>query len=194
MKRVLLDCDGVLADFIGSVLDAVADEIGIRYTHEDIKEFNFTKALNLDADVARRVKRTISEGPGWWFALAPFPEAIEGVAKLREVANVYIVTSPWNSHPNWLHEREAWLKKHFGIPHSHVVACSAKYIVSGDLLVDDKTDALVKWEDEQKSWWQNEDGTKGETFGVQWQTPHNRLDEWSGRSTRSWSELLEWAR
>jgi hypothetical protein len=123
---VLLDCDGVLADFIGEVIETIVAHGGPRHTRADITEFNFTAALKLDADLARLVKRTISTEPGWWYGLDPFPEAIEGVAKLREVAEVYVVTSPWNSHPNWLHEREAWLKKHFDIPHSHVIACSGE--------------------------------------------------------------------
>lgn len=189
---VLLDCDGVLADFIESVLDAIVDEGGPRYAHADVTEFNFTKALNLDADIARRVKKTISESEGWWYAPSPFPEARAGVDALREIAEVYVVTSPWNSNKWWLSEREAWLKRHFDIPHSHVIACSAKHRVSGDVFVDDRTDALVRWDDEQGCAWQNGDGTTGRTLAVQWQTPHNRRDEWSGLSTRSWAELLRW--
>lgn len=183
-RTVLLDCDGVLADFIGEVIETIVAHGGPRHTHADITEFNFTAALKLDADLARLVKRTISTEPGWWYGLTPFPEAIEGVAKLREVAEVYIVTSPWNSHPNWLHERESWLKKHFDIPHSHVIATSAKHLVCGDVFVDDKTEAVRAW---AERWYMP-------AIPVQWETPHNRNDGWAGLSTRSWSKLLELAR
>jgi 5'(3')-deoxyribonucleotidase len=193
-KRILLDCDGVLADFIGEVIETIVAHGGPRHVHADVIEFNFSTALKLDPDLARLVKRTISKDPGWWIGLDPFQEAIEGVAKLREVADVFVVTSPWNSCQTWLFERESWLKQHFDIPHSHVLAGSAKHIVSGHMLVDDKTEACAAWDDEQSAAWQMPDGTREESFAVQWQTPHNRLDEWHGRSTRSWSELLEWAR
>lgn len=183
-KRVLLDCDGVLADFIGRVCDVLFNVCGVERTPDQVTEFDFVKSLGLTADTARRVKAFISDTPGFWSTLSVFPEAIEGVARLREVADVYVVTSPWNSCRTWLHERESWLKKHFDIPHSHVLAGSAKHLVNGDLFVDDRTDALVKWQNEREI----------PPFAVQWQTPHNRLDVWSGRSTRSWSELLEWAR
>ncbi len=194
MKRVLLDVDGVLADFIGRVCATIYNLSGLERTPEQVTEFDFCRSLALPADVARLVKRHISEEPGWWSSLEPLPGAVEGVARLREVADVYIVTSPWNSCRTWLHEREAWLATHFGIPHSRVIACSAKHLVAGDMLVDDKTETCAAWEHEQAHMWQKPDGTQGMTFAVQWQTPHNRRDEWDGKATRSWAELVEWAR
>jgi len=194
VKRILLDVDGVLCDFIGGVITLASEITGRPHRVEDVTRFDFAAELGLDPEEARGVKSVISNTEGWWQGLAVLPGAIEGVARLREVAEVYIVTSPWNSCRTWLHDRETWLKRHFDIPHSHVLACSAKHLVAGDLFVDDKTETCVAWDDAQASWWQNEDGTKGETFAVQWRTPHNRRDEWTGRSARSWSELLEWAR
>jgi 5'(3')-deoxyribonucleotidase len=183
VKRILLDCDGVLADFIGEALETIVAHGGPRHTPEDVTEFDFVKSLGLDLDLARRVKRTISTEPGWWYGLDPFPEARAGVDALRKIADVYVVTSPWNSHPTWLHEREEWLKKHFEIPHSHVVACSAKHIVHGDMIVDDKTSALVTWMEYR---------THADHEAVQWITPHNRRDGWTGRSTQSWQQLATW--
>lgn len=195
MKRtVLLDCDGVLADFIGGVCRTLADLGHPQHEPHHVTEFDFCKSLKLETDVARAVKQRISGEPGWWLNLEPFPSARLGVAELREVADVYVVTSPWNSHRNWLWEREAWLKKHFDIPHSHVIAASAKHLVAGDMLVDDKTEAVERWDREQACVYREIDGTLRTTFGVQWETPHNRNDGWRGRSTRSWSQLLEWAR
>lgn len=181
-KTVLLDVDGVLANFIGSVLDVVRAVTGASYTPEHVTQFDFTKSLDLHADDAREVKRRVSEVPGFWSGLSPFDEAIEGVARLREVAEVVIVTSPWNSCRTWLHDRETWLKRHFDIPHSHVIAANAKHYVTGDFFVDDKTETLVRWRDRN--------GRIG--TAIQWQTPHNRNDEWHGPSTRSWEQLVRW--
>jgi len=175
---VLLDCDGVLADFIGRVCDTIEAFGGPRYEPHHVTEFNFTKALGLDDSLARKVKRAISDDSAWWSTLPPFPEAITGVAALREVADVYIVTSPWNSNRTWLHARESWLKHHFDIPHSHVIACSAKHLVRGDVFVDDKTEAVAAWQAAHR-----------DAIAVQWETPHNRNDGWTGRSTRSWADV-----
>lgn len=192
MKRVLLDVDGVLADFIGSVLATLKVITGeVRHPYE-VDRFDFCEALSLPPVTARVVKDRISNERGWWSSLSVFPGAVEGVAALRSVADVYIVTSPWNSCHTWLHEREAWLKRWFDIPHSRVIATSAKHCVAGDVFVDDKTETLVKWDDEQGSMWQMPDGSQGRTRAVQWETPHNRRDEWHGDSTRSWSQLVGW--
>lgn len=182
MTRILLDCDGVLADFIGPVLELVREHTGREHARADVTGFGFAAALKLSADENRIVTDAISNRAGWWSSLPVLPGAREGVARLRELGEVYIVTSPWNSCATWLHEREAWLKKHFDIPHSRVLAGSAKHLVAGQWFVDDKTSTLHDWQSEN-------DGV-----AVQWATPHNRRDGWLGPSTSSWEQLTAWVK
>lgn len=177
--RVLLDVDGVLADFVGAYLDILSTEIGVFAKRELITEFDIGKSLGLSRDESARVKRAIGNREQLARKLDVYPGAIEGVARLAEIADVYIVTSPWNSNPTWCHDREHWLREHFGIPHSRVVHTSAKYLCRGDFLVDDKTDTLGKWQAE------NPLGT-----AVQWKTPHNRRDEWTGYASDAWDDLI----
>lgn len=182
-KRVLLDVDGVLADFVGPALSLVEEATGRKYTREDVTAFDFAASLGLSLAEAALVKKAISYRANWWSTLPVIDGAIDGVERLRSVSDVYVLTSPWNSCPTWLHEREGWLKKHFGIPHSHILVGSAKHLVAGDMLVDDKTETLREWS-----------RLHGHLGGraVQWQTPHNRADEWSGLSTQSWEQLAAW--
>jgi hypothetical protein len=56
-------------------------------------------------------------------------------------------------------------------------------VCAGDVFVDDKTSALVKWCEHQE---------RGRA--VQWWTPHNRLDKWNGYSTCDWGVLADIAR
>lgn len=179
-KRILLDVDGVLADFVSALLVVVADITGRRYTVEDITAYDFVAALKLSKDEASRVKRTLGNTPGFARKLKPYPGSIEGVAALQKVAEVYIVTSPWNSNPTWTHDREWWLKKYFNLPHSHVIHTSAKHVCAGSMLVDDKTGTLVKWAEYNPS---------GQA--VQWQTGYNRQDGWQGISVDSWPQLVD---
>lgn len=179
---VLLDVDGVLADFIGAVLRSLSALVpGRRHVHEDITRFDFVSELKLTADEKKAVMSAIG-GKEFWPRIDPFPGAREGVARLREIADVYIVTSPWNSCETWLHARESWLRRHFDIPHSHVLAGSAKHICAGDYFVDDKTETLQRWRAAR--------GRVG--TAIQWETPHNRFDGWNGPSTRSWDQLCSW--
>lgn len=180
-KTILLDVDGVLADFIGPVCALAEWATKRKHKREDVTRFDFASCLRLSPDEKREVVKSLKE-PGFWDSLPVFDGAQEGVARLREVADVVIVTSPWNSCPTWLYEREAWLKKHFDIAHGDVISTNRKHVVYGAMLIDDKTETLHAW---RKVWGNG---------AVQWQTPHNRLDEWTGRSTRSWDQLVEWAR
>jgi 5'(3')-deoxyribonucleotidase len=181
--HVLVDVDGVLCDFIGGVLPLVGSITGRTVKHADVHCFDFCKALGLSPDHARAVKRHISEVPGWWQHLSPLPGAVEGVARLREIGEITIVTSPWNSCRTWLHDRETWLKKHFDIPHADVIATAKKWMVDGDIFVDDRSDTLEKWDAARIA--------RGRPCGaIQWATPHNRAEKWNGHSTNDWGELI----
>lgn len=177
---ILLDCDGVLSDFIGPVCALASSVTGRTHAPADVTRFDFASCLELTPLEKRQVTDYISMSTGWWSQLPILPGAREGVARLQDLGDVYIVTSPWNSCATWLHEREAWLKRHFNIPHSRVLAGSAKHLVSGDIFVDDKTETLVNWCERQSS-----------GIAVQWITPHNRLDGWKGHSTNNWARLAE---
>lgn len=183
-KTVLLDVDGVLANFIGGVLPLVHRVTGTWHSPEAVTHFDFSASLGLSSDHKRRVMEYVSgDEPGFWERLEPFEGARAGVDALRAIPDVelYIVTSPWNSCRTWLHDRESWLKRHFDIPHSHVIVGSAKHMVTGDFFVDDKTETLVRWRDRN--------GRTG--TAIQWETPHNLLDGWNGPCARSWPHLVQ---
>lgn len=176
--RLLLDVDGVLANFVESYLDLVAIVTGRRYQPEQVTQFDIGGSLGLTPAESSEVKRLLGESQGFCLALRMYEGAQDGVARLQQLADVYIVTSPWNSCPTWTHEREAWLKKHFKIPHSRITHTSAKYLCRGDVFVDDKVDAVIKWQSEHPT-----------ALGVVWDTPHNQLDSYDGVRTSDWGML-----
>lgn len=178
---VLLDVDGVLADFIGGVLDVVYEVTDKQRQREEIDQFDFCKALGLTAGERREVMATIGYRRKFCARLLPFPGAFDGIERLADLAAIHVVTSPWNSNETWTHEREWWLNHHFAIPHSHVTHTSAKHLIAGDWLVDDKTETCERWQAAHPS-----------GVAVQWITPHNRKDGWTGRATNSWDELCRW--
>ena len=177
MRRpiVLLDCDGVLADFIGGLLPVIRDITGRTFVREQVTRFDFVTSLGLSREEGAAIKRWLGDARGWCESLAVYPGAVDGVCALREVADVYIVTSPWNSCATWTHEREAWLRRNFDISHANVLHASAKHLVRGDVFVDDKTEAVVAWQAA------NPDGA-----AMRWLTPHNWRDEYAGSSTQDW--------
>jgi 5'(3')-deoxyribonucleotidase len=177
--RVLLDVDGVLADFVGAFLGVVRDRLGREHTPEDIHSFGIANSLNLSKDEFDTCAEVVSQ-PGFGRTLAIYPGAQEGVAALQRIADVYIVTSPWNSNPTWTHDREWWLYENFHIPYNRVVHTSAKHLVRGDVLVDDKVDTVATWCEEHPG-----------CTGIVWDTPHNRREPWGWLRTNSWDRLIE---
>lgn len=175
--RILLDVDGVLADFVTAFLAVVRFQLGRDHVPEDVTQFNLASSLGLSKLEFDQCAEIVSAS-GFCRTLSVYPGATDGVAALHRIADVYIVTSPWNSNRTWTYDREQWLAEHFGIPHSRVVHTSAKHLVRGDVLVDDKTETLHTWQAEHPT-----------GRAIQWTTPHNRADAWEGWATSSWVDL-----
>jgi len=148
--RILLDCDGVMADLCGGFLDAIEEETGERFGHAVITEWNITDSpffkklaqehRHLKEHVWARVNRI-----GWCAALKPIDRAQECVEILRGIADIEVVTSPLDSSPTWMPERKEWLKRHFGIHPNDVHFVSKKERVIGDMLLDDKPSHCLSW-------------------------------------------------
>jgi len=185
MKKILisLDVDGLLANFTTGALRIVEEVIGRRYEEADVTEFDFTKALGLTVAEAIAVKKAIGARRGFAMALPPYPGARQGVRRLRELGEVYCVTSPWDSNEWWRAERESWLALHFGIDRVHHASDKTGY--EADVFVDDKSSHVRDW---LAAW-------PGRT-AVFWRTPHNTSEvvPIGAHACASWDTLYEIAR
>ncbi len=128
--RILLDCDGVICNFVEEILNFDNHE----HTYESITDFNIFKAWN-QPERWKDFTKYISE-PGKVLGMKPFNGAVEFVNELRKFGEVIIATSPFKS-PNWIPERLEWLEKHFGFKHDEVCVWSKKHLIRADVLIDD---------------------------------------------------------
>ncbi len=145
-KTILLDCDGVLVDFVGPALRALLDVGGPAMTPEQLRHYNFQDEF-LD-DEPRQRWRDIVFGEGFCAALPIFDGAVAAVAGLRElpeVAEVLCVTSPPRVSKTWQGERSEVLQSVFGFEHDQIIFASAKRHVDGDYLVDDSVSQVRSW-------------------------------------------------
>lgn len=147
--RLLLDVDGVLADFVDGAARALRD---LGYD-EHVSSLRRDRNLfaDLPAHVADRLRARIG-AEGFCASLSPMPFAMNAVRRLRGDlgAEVLIVTSPWPS-PWWVPERLHWLEQHFDIFREEVIFTEAKRAVAGDHFVDDHDRHVQLWARENPS-------------------------------------------
>lgn len=175
---VLLDIDGVVANFVEGCLPIIRMITGRTYQHDDVTQWQIEKALGLDTEETAELYRNICQ-EGWCAHLRPYEGAKEGVAALRAFADVVPVTSHFFTSKHWVSERDEWIVEHLGIPKTDIVHTHAKYRVLGDVLVDDKTSHLDKWSAHHAM-----------GHGVLFLRNYNKNDGWLGSSAADWPSLV----
>lgn len=178
--RILLDVDGVIADFTGGVLSDIEHILGRYYEPHQVTRWSIKEALGLsDRDWKRIVDESICR-EGFAYFLDPYPGAVAAVNQLADAHDVYFVTSPFYSGETWMHDRTEWLCKHFGQTQGRkVVHTSHKHLVDGDFLVDDKPETVWEWARVHVG-----------RVGVLWDRPYNRRSGLTLR-TNDWDRLRE---
>lgn len=139
---ILLDVDGVLADFctpamrwahaLGADPSITADTLG---TYAIDSLLHHTKRERWWTRVTAR---------GFCLSLQPYPDAKRAVSQLQMLGDVVAVTAPMHS-PHWADERRVWLRDHFGFDAHDIVSTAGKYWVGGDFFADDSAVHLAKW-------------------------------------------------
>ena len=182
---VLLDCDGVIADFTGAALALIRQLTGHVYAPEQITTWDIFDSLpkeprSVRDEVYRRLKAI-----GGCASIPVYPGAVGGVRRLRKIADVIVVTSPFHGSPTWMHERESWLKWHFDITDVHHAKSKAR--VHGDVFVDDKPAHIEDW----ARFWVGE-GRNPRAVPVLWKTPRmtDPLPTGSALVTSNWAEVI----
>lgn len=135
---VLLDQDGVLADF----------ELGFHHAwrerHPDLDVIalgnrkNFRVRDDYPADQRERVD-AIYHAPGFYRDLVPITGAIEGAkAMLNAGIDVRICTSPLDAYRHCVLEKYEWVERYLGHEFvRRIIVTKDKSLVVGDVLIDD---------------------------------------------------------
>lgn len=141
MIRILLDCDGVLADFVAGV-----NRVLVGAGHDAIVPTTFRF---FDGHPAKETILAALRTPEFWYDLEPIPGAVDAVTRMAEGDNeILVVTASWESCTGWENARRGWLMRHFGIEQDRVLVVPGKrkHLVRGDVFVDDKQETVLAWE------------------------------------------------
>jgi len=169
---VLIDMDGVLADFEGRVVEGLAQR-----GYEPL-EPSRRVSFKMGDDYPERVRSTIYEicrSPGFFRSLKPIEGAVESVHEIEAAGyHVAICTSPLTSSPTGMQEKHEWASEHLGDEYrSRIVITKDKTLVHGRWLIDDRPEVEGM---HQPSW-----------EHILFDQPYNRTDA-TRRRLDSWSK------
>lgn len=179
--RILCDIDGVAADFTKAVLEIVAEHTGKVRRHSDVTRWDIYGCLGL-SDEERELVEHEMRCPGVAESLELLPGAREAVEELRELGDVYAVTSPLAGSLTWAGERTEWLKDQLGFDNKHIVHTASKGVVRGDVLIDDHAANVAEWLREHPN-----------GLGILFDQPHNQGVS-AGVRAYGWSDVLRLVR
>lgn len=138
---ILIDCDGVLADFVGPLCARLTDR-GFPRTPEDFKSWHLSEALSKE-EAAHMLE--ICCEPGHCEGLPWYPGAEDFLRNAQKLAPVLIVTAPFDASPWWLHERKQWIGQRAPVA---FVPGAYKRHVRGDVLIEDNPETAAQWVDD----------------------------------------------
>ncbi len=175
MTRLVLDVDGVVADFLGhtiATLEGLPPEFQDRehYTLWDISK-------SLPPEFRPRLA-ALWNRPGWCRSIPRLPDIPDFLSWGVEVT---WATAPMVTSPYWVPERADWIREQFG--YGELIFARDKSEAPGDVMVDDKPENVLDWARKHQN---------GQAF--LWDASYNREFVVEGgqnvRRTSSWSEVL----
>jgi len=148
MTVALIDVDGVVADFLGTLLVDIRSEVKV----DGITKWNFMEFLS---DSEKHAAMAYLDDADWWTTLRMKDGALWGLRVLHQDYNVKFVTSPWyKREPNgakvilkgWAWARTKWLSDLFDVDVKNITITDNKQDVRGDYFLDDKKEHVARWQ------------------------------------------------
>lgn len=146
-KNILLDLDGVLANFLQGAINVLNRRLDKTVTEEqfvtEFGEWGINKYFGVSLP---DFWTAIESESDFWLNLKPLPWAKQLYEWLSSEYEVTIVTSP-SGDPDCARQKLEWLKKHFGITPDKVFIGSRKYLMAreGNVLIDDWSENVNKF-------------------------------------------------
>jgi 5'(3')-deoxyribonucleotidase len=141
--RIFLDMDGVIVDLMSGWMPYLNNITAKNIKVEDVNIWGIEKVFGVPFSKARKPLHR----PQFWQDLLPYPGAVEFVKELHDRGHeVYIATSPFPS-DNCMWGKKEWVENHLPfLPSSCLCILHDKFLLRGDMMVDDKPENLIKFE------------------------------------------------
>lgn len=133
MKRIAIDMDEVIADFVLKQLKLYYRDFNERLTVADLRG---TKLRHLRPQHQAEILRYLAD-PGYFRDLAVMPGSQEVIRELSEHFEIFITTAAMEV-PTSFTAKYEWLREHFPfLSDMNFVFCGDKSIIRADFLIDD---------------------------------------------------------
>lgn len=164
--RFLCDVDGIVADFTGLYMAATKQALGYEFKREELRNWDVGDAMHLTKEEKNKV-HALLDAPGMGKNIHPYPGAVAAIKRIvGMVDEFYFVTSPLDSNPTWVPDRNEWVEKHFGKDlKKKIIYTHDKYPIYGNFLLDDKPQHVEEW---RAAWPQG--------VAMLWNQPYNEGD------------------
>lgn len=137
--RILIDMDDVITCYLEDVVKEYNKIYGTSHSIEEITSWEIPSSFEYGLFSVHKKSNILT-------TITPKLNSIEYINKwINEGYDVFIVSDCCNC-ANSYGEKLEWLETH--IPKfdlSHFIPCKNKYVIQGDILIDDNLDNLEKW-------------------------------------------------
>ncbi|MFS4445703.1 5' nucleotidase, NT5C type [Maribacter sp. 2307UL18-2] len=133
---VFIDMDEVIADTYGAHIEIYNKDFNDQLTVAMCEGSEVWQNVPVERQASVRKHATLR---GFFRNLKPIANSQRVLKELSEKHEVYIASAAMQF-PNSLEEKSDWLDEHFPfIPWQNRILCGHKHILSGDLLIDDRS-------------------------------------------------------
>ena len=137
--RILIDMDDTMTNFLEEVIKEYNKTYGTNHLIDEVTEWVIPSSFEYGLFSVLELTNILT-------MITPKADSIEYVNKwIDEGYDVFIVSDCCNRHQSY-RDKLKWIKKYLPkFDLSHFIPCKEKYVISGDVLIDDNLDNLEKW-------------------------------------------------
>lgn len=144
----LIDQDCTIADLYPLLVERLNKRYGLQLKIKDYLKYfgdhTITDYGNKLGITRNRVDKVFSTGR-FFRDLKPISGARQGLKRLAKKYDLYILTRPYQAARYPYKDKYEWLIEYFPELADKIIATGSKYLVRGDLLVDDHMPFVRKW-------------------------------------------------
>ena len=139
--NILLDCDGVLADFVSASIRVHGQSLA----HDEVTDWEYFREWGLSSN---QFWKPLRGREFWYEQIKPYPWAPELLSKLSALGDVTILTAP-SADPECPAAKIEWLGDRLGIGMDQILVGRRKYLCArpDSVLIDDSHRTVARFKE-----------------------------------------------